>query len=245
VKPVRAYLLGTLSPAEATAFEDRYFADDALFAELKVAENRLIADFLDGRLSPQERKLFEARYLRIPELKLRLDAVRAQRRPAARLQFRFAWVAAALVLVTTGTVWYWQHPRMASPIPSARSGVSGEVQPPIVQYLVPFLPKGAGGNANRFAAPPAGTPVRLNLELPGRTDAVEASVSLHKLDAGGARKSAWHSAAPVRSTAAAAGQKLSVLLPPGLLVRADYLLEVTTSDGSVIESYFFRVTDAH
>jgi hypothetical protein len=245
VKPVRAYLLGTLNPAEAAAFEDRYFADDALFAELKMAENRLIADFLDGRLPPQDQKLFEARYLRIPELKRRLDDVRASRRPATRLHFRLAWAAVALVLVTAGTVWYWQQPRNASPILTARSGVSGEVKPPVVQYLVPFLAKGASGTPNRFAPPLPGTPVRLKLELPGRPDAVEASVSLHKLDAAGTRKSAWHSAAPLRSTVAAAGQELSVLLPAGLLVRADYLLEVTTPDGSVIESYFFRVTDAH
>ena len=185
---MRAYLLGTLNPAEAAAFEDRYFADDALFAELKVAENRLITDFLDERLSPQERKLFEARYLRTPELKLRLDEVRARRRPPARLQFRFAWVAAALVLVTTGTVWYWQHPREASPLLTAPSGVAGEVRPPVVQYLVPFLAKGAGSTPNRFASPPPATPVRLNLDLTDRADAVEASVNLQKLQNGGTRK---------------------------------------------------------
>jgi hypothetical protein len=239
---VRAYLLGTLEPAEAAAFEDRYFRDDAAFAQLKATEDRLIADFLDGRLTPQERKLFEARYLRIPELKRKLDEVRARRRVAPRIGFRLAWGAAAfaLVLVTAGFLWYWQQRRQVSPILTAHTNIPGEVQL-FEQNLVPFLAKGAGGTVNRFATPPPGTPVRLNLELPGRTDSVEASVRLHQLDAGGSRKSLWQSAAPVRSTPGAGSHQLSIQLPAGLLVRADYLLEVTIPGGNLAESYFFRV----
>jgi anti-sigma factor RsiW len=244
---VRAYLLGTLDPAEAAAFEDRYFGDDAVFAELKVTENRLIADFLDGRLPPQERKLFEARYLRVPELKRRLDEVSAGRRPVARFQFRPLWMAAAaaLVLVTAGAVWYSQQPGAPSSVLTARSVSPAEVQP-LAHSLVPFLAKGAGGAANQFATPPPRTPVRLNLELPGRTGAgaVEASVSLYRLDAAGARQPVWRGTAPARSEPAAADQEPSILLPPGLLVRADYLLEVKTPDGNLIGSYFFRVTEA-
>jgi len=50
-------------------------------------------------------------------------------------------------------------------------------------------------------------------------------VNLHELESGGARKPVWHSAAPVRSKSVAAGQEIAVLLPAGLLVRADYLIE--------------------
>ncbi len=154
MKPVRAYLLGTLEPAEAAAFEDRYFADDAVFAELKDAEDRLIADFLAGRLSPRDQKLFEARYLRVPELRQKLDAARAGSKPAARRQFGLAWAAAAatLLVVAAGAIWYSRDAGQPGPVLIARSEGSTGITPLDV-HLVPFLPKGASGTANRFNEP--------------------------------------------------------------------------------------------
>src|SRR5215475_12655449 len=120
-----------MGPAEAAAFEDHYFADDAAFAELKEAEDGLIADYLDARLSLPDRKLFESRYLRVPELKQKLDAARVARRPVSQFSFRPAWAAAAaaLLLVAAGGVWYSRQERQSPPVLTARSGGPGEIAP--------------------------------------------------------------------------------------------------------------------
>ena len=245
MKPVRAYLLGTLEPAEAAAFEDRYFADDAVFAELKDAEDRLIADFLAGRLSPRDQKLFEARYLRVPELRLKLDAARAGSKPAARRQFGLAWAAAAaaLLVVAAGAIWYSRDAGQPGPVLIARSEGSTGITPLDV-HLVPFLPKGASGTANRFNEPPPRTPLRLTLEFPGRSETIEGTVHIQRLEISGGRKPVWNSSTSARSTTVATGQQLAVLMPADLLVHADYFLEVTAPDGNLLGSYYFRVSEA-
>jgi hypothetical protein len=60
------YLLGDLSEPEREPFEENYFTDDELFAELLETENKLITDYLHGRLAQREKALFEQNYLATP-----------------------------------------------------------------------------------------------------------------------------------------------------------------------------------
>jgi len=71
-----AYLLGELSEKERARLEEEYFADDALFEEIRVAETELIDSYVRRRLSDTERSRFEARYLAFPELRKRVDLAR-------------------------------------------------------------------------------------------------------------------------------------------------------------------------
>ncbi|MEO8660264.1 MAG: hypothetical protein ABI693_17480 [Bryobacteraceae bacterium] len=266
MKPVQPYLLGTLEPAAAAAFEDKYFADDLLFAELQRTEERLITHYLEGRLSSGDRKLFEARYLRIPELREKLEQVRALHKPRSWTHYRLVWAAAAaaLVLVTASTLLYWtqKSPTVLTAqnrppfVPPLSDRPAAAVRP-VELRLAPLLTKDAAVTINKLPAPSAATPVDVTLELPPHFLIDRAKVTIQRLDANGAGQSVWEGTAVPSGAARTrqpkriggseeeAGNLRTVVLPPGLLTRADYLLNLKTPDGGVIASYYFRVTEAH
>lgn len=74
---ILAYLLGTLSDARKTEFEERYFTGDALFARLEMLEQDLVQDYLQGRLSPAQRKQFEKHYRASPHRWKRVQIAQA------------------------------------------------------------------------------------------------------------------------------------------------------------------------
>jgi hypothetical protein len=53
------YLLGKLTEAEEPRFEEHYFADEAAFEEIAIAEDELIDAYVRGQLSPDDRERFE------------------------------------------------------------------------------------------------------------------------------------------------------------------------------------------
>lgn len=57
------YLLNELSASEQQAFEEKFFADQEVFAELLAVENDLIDNYLAGELKGEERTRFERRFL--------------------------------------------------------------------------------------------------------------------------------------------------------------------------------------
>jgi hypothetical protein len=57
--PETRYLLGKLSKEEETRFEEHYFADDAAFEEIGLAEDELIDAYVRGDLSHGDRERFE------------------------------------------------------------------------------------------------------------------------------------------------------------------------------------------
>lgn len=60
------YLLEDLTEAEAAALEDAFFADNALFEQLEIAENDLADDYARGNLTVSQREKFEAVFLNSP-----------------------------------------------------------------------------------------------------------------------------------------------------------------------------------
>src|SRR2546422_9347597 len=60
------YPLGELSEQDATAFEERFFRDDAVFEELRAAEADLIDSYVRGKLSGATLKQFETHFLKSP-----------------------------------------------------------------------------------------------------------------------------------------------------------------------------------
>lgn len=62
------YLLGTLSQDDESRIEEAFFADDARFEELEIAEAELIDAYLRSELSPAARERFEAKLRASPRL---------------------------------------------------------------------------------------------------------------------------------------------------------------------------------
>jgi hypothetical protein len=57
------YLLGELAEEEQGHLEEQFFADDALYQEVRVAERELIDRYVLGQLTGRERARFESRFL--------------------------------------------------------------------------------------------------------------------------------------------------------------------------------------
>jgi hypothetical protein len=125
--PTTRYLLGELPAEEQAAFEQAYFEDPRVFAEVSDAETALIDDYVRGRLSPEIRGRFEQVYLADPlrrervafaeALAARLDARSASSTKSGGPGWRFTWestrplaFAAAVVFAMAALIWYVSQP---------------------------------------------------------------------------------------------------------------------------------------
>ncbi|HWF02439.1 MAG TPA: hypothetical protein VHA06_02060 [Candidatus Angelobacter sp.] len=128
-------MLGLLPDDQATALEEEYFVNRAVFLRIQSEERVLIADYLEGRLGSEEKQSFESRYLKAPELQRKVDEARRQRnvsRPAVKAWVRLtrplaAGAAFAMVLCLAIGMWafyHWQKPaqRVAQVQPAEPNG---------------------------------------------------------------------------------------------------------------------------
>jgi hypothetical protein len=67
------FLLEDLPDVERAQVEDRFFADDELFARLLAVEGELIEDYLGGGLNEADRRRFEAVFLASPDRRRRFQ----------------------------------------------------------------------------------------------------------------------------------------------------------------------------
>jgi len=241
---VRAYLLGLLDETEAAQIEERYFADNAYFQWVRDVETELIGQYLAGRLKRPDRNRFESRYLTVPEMRKRLEEVRAAGPVAPRQSFRLRWYAAAAgvaLVISVPSVWlYWQGhgatpPHTPNPAPP---------RPPLILavHLSPGVSKGA--SAGMEFVQPAGGRVRLSLELPGRTTPVDCRVDVALVAPGGEHETVWTSPAAL-SHAAGSGSSVEVELEAAALRPGDYVVTVSDPQRATLETYVFRVTPPH
>ncbi|MEM6533119.1 MAG: hypothetical protein AAF654_10865 [Myxococcota bacterium] len=77
---IRRYLLGLLDEAEVTAFEEAYFDDEALAADVREEEDILLEAYLDETLQADERSRLEERLNGSPDLQRRLQLIAALNR---------------------------------------------------------------------------------------------------------------------------------------------------------------------
>jgi hypothetical protein len=234
---VKAYLLGNLDEGEACALEQVYFSDPAFLEWIGIVEGELIAAYLQGQLSQAEMAQFEFRYLEIPALKKKVDAARSGPAKSARTPSRAGWRYALAAVLVAGCVvfaWMWAKNHGAQQI-------ARETPPPIVLavHLTPGLTKGEGAAQVAFVAPLGGK-VRLSFELPGLRAPVECQVRVAIVDAGGRRNIVW-SSGRVETQASGASQEARVDIDSANLPFGDYVGEVLAPDGTVQETYSFRV----
>ena len=96
------YLLGTLSEEERDRFEEMYFADDAAFEEVEIAEGELIDRYVRGELAKRDQTRFEAVLAASPRL-------------GERVQFARVWKDKLAASSATQRVGSTYKPRDAEP----------------------------------------------------------------------------------------------------------------------------------
>jgi hypothetical protein len=245
-EPVRAYLLGTLNDDHAAALEEKYFVDADFLGEVRNSETKLIQDYLANRLSASERRLFVKRYLGVPELARCVERVRQEsansrqtgHRPRST-SWHFSLAGAMLsLLLAAGFVYWREQPRRADP----RGGLPQIARdlPVFTLRLSPGTIKGATAQSVAIARRPAGTMVRLELDLAGENLAADYQARLMAIDADGHRGTIWTSGIR-RPVTAAGGGVLTVDVAASLLLPGDYLVEVGPPDRGTLETYLFRV----
>ncbi len=164
LEPARArrYLLGEVTAEERSAIEQEYFRSDEVIDAVAAAEDELIEDYLSDQLTAAERQIFERDYLAVPHHQRRVDTIRQLVGAALRagpgrapedssrasaptktwtLEPRWLALAAALVIVVTGSMWLAgvrrdarptvaeNRPAAASSAPSSQTP-AGPVQSP-------------------------------------------------------------------------------------------------------------------
>lgn len=123
---LRSFLLGTLPAAEQEALEEKFMAEDDLFAALNAAEEDLLEEYARGELSLPEKERLERGLLLVPRNRERAQLLRTMQTAFANAQttaepasatpkkssgffqmqsWRYALAAACLVLAC-GLAWW-------------------------------------------------------------------------------------------------------------------------------------------
>lgn len=174
------YLLGELPERDRRGFEERYFADDALFESVCAVEDELIASYLRGELRFWKRRKFRREYLADPRRRRRLEFVAnlldVSRRPSLTPE-RFrgtisSWpkafpVLAALVLVTcVGWAWAVFRERQAeNETAQLRTAVPTRLNQVFSIVLAPGQLRGSRG-PQPWRIPRGTEQVRVQLKIP-------------------------------------------------------------------------------
>jgi hypothetical protein len=237
---VRNYLFGKLPEPESSLLEERYFSDPAFFEWIRGVEEDLIEDYLRGHLSAEERRQFEERYLEIPDLKKRLEEVRARIPDFTPHTVRRSWQFAFTAVVVAGcgvSTWFLLNEHGAPE--NAGKGQPTPALAVLAVHLTPGLTKGAGERQVEFVAPTAGK-VRLTFELPGLRSPVACQVRLTIVGSDSRRDAVWTSGR-LQSEAVGNSQEVQAEVDSGRLRPGDYVGEVLAPEGAIRETYAFRV----
>lgn len=232
----RALLLDDLGDEDRDVVEARMFLEPGVDDAIALAEDDLIADYVDGRLSPSARLRFERVYLASPRHRGRVDAVRLLRLQAhVRPPARFPWwlaAAAAVVILAAGSLLL--RPRH-SPATTSVSTTPAPATPvpapaPLVATLVLTPPVSRGDGAVRTLVRPEGVAV-IRLAAPFARDAVGARIEAVDTPA-----------APVSVTARpleSGGVALDV--PAARIAAGDYAITFLDARGRTVARTAFRI----
>lgn len=241
---MRSYLLGQLPEDQAAALEEEYFSDRDFFLKIQAAETALIAEYLDGRLPTAEKQYFEKRYLQIPLLRRKVEEVRRQRSaiPATRTSvwtsWRIAFAAVPLIILGLGLWVYRSH--LATELVASKQ--PHPTQSVIAIRISPGSVKGLDSKPTQFDPPISGLSINLVLELPGQSSPAQCQVRISNVNSDGRWMPVWNSTESLVSSGDGNGQALTVKLEGALFQPGDYVVEATSSDGRIRETYVYRVS---
>ena len=238
---VKSYLLGTLPDEQASAVEERYFADPAFFNQIRSMEIDLICRFLDDGLTEQEQAQFERRYLQVPKLKKLVDEVR-ERRGAFPPPRSMTWIAVAAAAMVCILVIGFVFLRKELTPPVHKASVETHLQG-VTLFLEPGVTMGAGSETRKLVLPSQAQPVSLIAELPGQIVSADYIARVFNIGRDGGRNNVF-SSGRIRSVPRTGGQQVTVMLSSTDLPPGDYIMELQPVGREVSETYVFRVTAA-
>jgi hypothetical protein len=169
---VRRYLLGDLTGSDQEHCEEKFMTGDTSLAELEVAEDELLDEYLAGRLTADEREQFERHFLSTPERQKKLRFAKVFRRYVAAHQpapavtasrippslFNLQTWPARIAIVATLLVMagFWLYMRSGSVMPSYAT----------VTLSISTSTRSAGANDTTVALPDSAGSLRVILLLP-------------------------------------------------------------------------------
>lgn len=250
---ITSYLLGRLGKAEKEAFEEQYFTDDALFAELESMEHDLIEDYINGRLPEVQRKQFEKHYRSSPHRWKHVDFARAVAGPRERsrpsvARRRLAVAVAALLLIAMSGALIavlFENRALESRVAELTAAAEQSRQlpqpPPTAmerfQLDASALTRDrAGGSDTIFRLRRGTAVVEIALVLPSADPNEVYAAVLY--DADGMER-ASHSRLTLDSGGAMT--RLTAVFPSAQLPQGSYVIRVRNSRGEIVESFPFGV----
>jgi hypothetical protein len=255
---LRAYLLGRLPDLPADDLDARMFAEDDLYRELEGEQESLIEDFLQSRLSPEDEATFRAQCARSPELKGRVDSLRAllvalDTQPSQNLHpmswyrhrfFFFASPALAALLLVVGFLYLRgirENANLRTRLETLAQSPRPIVQPidghpALLAFLSADIPRGPSA-PREFAIPTTASLIELQIELRNPF----AGESRWNVEVLRGAETVWKSAnVPLRRV----GQKayLALLIDSGDLLPGSYLVRYSpSSDPGASQSRLFHI----
>ena len=135
----RDYLLGRLSPDDATRFEDELLTDEAAYERLGPVEDDLIDEYASGRMSEADRRDFERSPLARRERVVFARALSTRARTSNVVvpfpRSRIALAAAAMLVVAVGATMFLLS-RREDPMPTTAPRIAKQAEPPVVPLRV-------------------------------------------------------------------------------------------------------------
>jgi len=245
---MKNYLLGMLPEEEASAIEDRYFAEPEFFDRIRAMEMDLICEFLDGRLTADEREHFNRRCLQAPSFQKLVDEVRVRREaevivPQPRSMVWIPVAAAVLLCISGVSISVISFVARRKPVVQPVQQAAVEAHPQDVTLILePGVTKGANSKMQTRVLPPQAQSVSLVASLPGQAVSAEYVVTIKSVGADGKQNEVFTSRA-IQSVPHERDQRVTVTLPSAKLPPGDYLMQLSV-EREVKETYIFGVRSA-
>lgn len=237
---IRSYLLGEMTEAERSEFQERIFADDHLFDRVREVEQDLIDALARGEVSGSEADRVRA-FLEESSQQHRLAfagaLARQERRPRSPRWHWAAPLAACLLLAPAAGVLALRNHRLEGEIARQTAATPAPAANANSLYVAQLAPSVARGASSPPAIPlPAAARIvelRLGIRAPG-------AFSRYRVDIQSAGQAVLTVVVP-----GPLGPELPVAVPRRMLGPGDYELALSGegTDGSVrpIEYYYFSI----
>ncbi len=242
-----AYLLNELNEAERERFEDECYANDEWPAEIGLAEESLVDDYLRGELTPAQRDNFAQHYLTTPAREEKLVNAKALLRHADERQqrgpmvekvswseswrafwsgWRVAFAALALVVLSVGVWWQVSAPKTAPTL------VAITLQPGSITRDIDDI-----GPAPVRVTAPLPDALKVTLDLPPSASTARAfRLALKNID----KEEAVQTTQPQKE-----GNSVVVVIPSAQLARGQYEVKLYATNAAGEEQsplkYYFSV----
>lgn len=226
-----AYLLNEMPEAKRTKFVERWFTEPELYERVRMAEAELVDDYVRGRLSRGRRHQVERFLLGSDVQGRKLEFAEALRAPfpsSERFHIPWAYVAAAVLLLSTGlSVWLGvKNLSLQRQVARLESGLHLEHGDIYTLGLSSDTLRGASPETP-LRLPPGSRLLRLELELkPGE------ETSMYSVTVSGDGKIFW-SEGPLRPESQGADHVAVVWIPAGVLSPGDYTVQLKAQDTPV------------